>query len=103
MHSQAQQTDICQTCIHAADCVHHQHCQSQGKAIFHCDEFDDRPAFHVVQGENPGNAEHRPAPTENSIVYIKGRMKGLCVNCGKRESCKYPASEGGVWHCEEYC
>ena len=28
--------------------------------------------------------------------------EGLCVNCANRETCLFPKSEGGVWHCEEY-
>jgi hypothetical protein len=30
-------------------------------------------------------------------------MKGLCLNCENREACKYPISDAGVWHCDEYC
>jgi hypothetical protein len=30
-------------------------------------------------------------------------MKGLCLNCENRETCQYPISDGGVWHCDEYC
>lgn len=28
--------------------------------------------------------------------------KGLCKNCQKRDDCKLPKLEGGVWRCEEY-
>jgi hypothetical protein len=27
---------------------------------------------------------------------------GLCKNCAKRDTCKIPKSEGGVWHCKHY-
>lgn len=37
------------------------------------------------------------------IEEIPGRMKGLCINCDNRVSCKFRIVEGGVWHCEEYC
>jgi len=37
------------------------------------------------------------------IEVIPGRMKGLCINCDNRTSCKFSIVEGGVWHCEEYC
>jgi len=28
--------------------------------------------------------------------------KGLCRNCKKKETCKLPKPEGGVWRCEDY-
>ena len=34
---------------------------------------------------------------EQTAVY-----KGLCVNCAKRDTCLFPRSEGGVWHCGDY-
>ena len=103
MHSQAKQTDICQTCIHAAHCAHHKQCQSQGKVIFYCEDFDDKPVLSVVQGEVDDDRQQHSNPSKTGIAYIKGRMKGLCLNCEKRESCRYPTRDGGVWHCEEYC
>jgi len=29
-------------------------------------------------------------------------VKGLCINCENRSTCKYIKPNGGVWHCEEY-
>lgn len=29
-------------------------------------------------------------------------VKGLCINCENRNTCKYIKPNGGVWHCEEY-
>lgn len=29
-------------------------------------------------------------------------IKGLCINCENRNTCKYIKPDGGVWHCEEY-
>ena len=103
MHLQAKSADICQTCIHVSDCAHFQHCQNQGKAIFHCENFDNQPVLQVVENEILYKEEYRPQPSKPSIAYIQGRMKGLCMNCEKRVSCKYLISDGGVWHCEEYC
>jgi hypothetical protein len=28
-------------------------------------------------------------------------LKGLCVQCARRDSCTYPKPAGGVWHCDE--
>ena len=103
MHSQVKQRDICQTCIHAAHCAHHRHCLSLGKAIFYCENFDDQPALRVVEGEVLNDAKPCPEPSRTGVAYIRGRMKGLCVNCGNRATCKYPICDGGVWHCGEYC
>ncbi len=103
MHSQAKSTDICQTCNHVSECAHYQHCQSQGKAILHCENFDDRPVLRVVENDILHETEHIPEPSKTSIPYVQGRMKGLCINCEKRDSCHYPIRDGGVWHCEEYC
>jgi len=103
MHSQAKSTNICQTCIHVSECAHYQHCQEQGKAIFHCENFDDKPVLHVIENEIVHETEQISEPANTSVLYVQGRMKGLCINCEKRDSCKYPIRDGGVWHCEEYC
>jgi len=103
MHSQAQRTDICQTCIHVSECVHYRNCQSQGKTILHCENFDDKPVLSVVESEIFDVGKNSSESSENGIVYVQGRMKGLCTNCEKRIECRYPVREGGVWHCEEYC
>ena len=102
MPLQANRTDICQTCIHSSECAHWKNCQRQGKTILFCEEFDDKPALHVIQGTVDGAEEHRSETAKSSINFIKGRMKGLCLNCDKRAECKYPVQDGGVWHCEDY-
>jgi len=33
---------------------------------------------------------------------VEKELRGLCVNCANRETCLFPKSEGGVWHCEEF-
>ncbi len=49
-------------------------------------------------------SEERPSQSSKlGIEEIPGRMKGLCINCDNRVSCKFRIVEGGVWHCEEYC
>jgi len=103
MHLQAQRTDICQTCIHVAGCAHCQNCQRQGKTILHCENFDDKPVLRVVEGEVLDVGKLPSEPSGTRVAYVQGRMKGLCTNCAKRISCRYPVCDGGVWHCEEYC
>jgi (2Fe-2S) ferredoxin len=29
-------------------------------------------------------------------------VKGICINCENRHTCKFIRPDGGVWHCEEY-
>ena len=103
MPLQAKRTDICQTCIHVIECAHYKNCQKQGKAVLHCENFDDKPPLRVVEGEIPADEKHRSKPSNECIPYVQGRMNGLCINCERRETCRYPIREGGVWHCEEYC
>ena len=103
MHSQAKSTDICQTCIHVSECAHYQHCQNQGKTIFHCENFDNQPVLHAVVNKTLHEAEQGDESSKISISYVRGRMNGLCINCENRDSCGFPIREGGVWHCEEYC
>ena len=103
MQSQAKSTDLCQTCNHVSECAHYQHCQNQGKTIFHCENFDNKPALCVVENEIIHEVKYSSEHPNTSISYVQGRMKGLCINCETRVSCKYPIRDGGVWHCEEYC
>lgn len=30
------------------------------------------------------------------------RVRGLCANCARDETCEFPRPEGGVWHCADY-
>ncbi len=103
MYSQAKSIDICQTCNHVSDCAHYQHCQNQGKAIFHCENFDDKPVLYVVEDKILHHMELHSESSKTSISYVQGRMKGLCINCERRDSCGFPIRDGGVWLCEEYC
>ena len=103
MHPEAKDTDICLTCNHAIECVHYQNCRKQGKTIFHCENFDNKPVLTVVENEGLNEAEHIHESSKPGVSYVQGRMEGLCINCEKRISCRYPIREGGVWHCEEYC
>lgn len=103
MPLQAKSMDICQTCIHVAECAHHRNCESQGKSVFDCENFDIQPALHIVEGEIPSGEKCNPKTSKPTLAYVEGRMTGLCINCEKRVACRFPTRDGGVWHCEEYC
>jgi hypothetical protein len=103
VQTSAQTTAICQTCIHVSECAHYQQCQRLGQSIQHCENFDDKPVLSMV-GETAIPREGRaPESPEPGVVFVSGRMKGLCINCDRRTSCGYPIRDGGVWHCEDYC
>jgi hypothetical protein len=60
-------------------------------------------------------ASNRPDHDDGSVSSTEGsgaepggeeqdssKYKGLCKNCKKRDNCKLPRPEGGVWRCEDY-
>ncbi len=57
------------------------------------------------QPKNPGHrtVRHKGSPAgSRSEEEDLGRLRGLCKNCRRRESCELPRPEGGVWRCEHY-
>jgi len=103
MKAQPQYTSICQTCIHASECVHYQNSQIACKPIWFCENFDVKTALKVAENEEIYLEEGSSQSSKPGTKAIPGRMKGLCINCDNRASCLFPIVEGGVWHCEEYC
>ena len=103
MKAQPKNTNICQTCIYASECVHYQNSQIACKPIWFCENFDNTTALQVAENEEIYLEERSPQSSKPGIEAISGRMKGLCINCDNRASCLLPIVEGGVWYCEEYC
>ena len=105
MQPQFQNTNICQTCIYASECVHYQNNQTVRKPIWFCENFENT-SLQVAHSEKIYSEERDPqssAPSIAGIEDIPRRMKGLCINCDNRSSCIFPIRDGGVWYCEEYC
>ena len=103
MRPQTQITGICSTCNHAPECAHYRKSKNAGEPIWFCENFDDRSPIQPLIAKGL-SLEDRISQSENlRAVSIPGRMKGLCLNCANRVSCRLPTREGGVWHCEEYC
>ena len=56
----------------------------------------------------PGSADDGSSPLRGSGSRSSaqerdsGEYKGLCRNCKKKDTCKLPKPEGGVWRCEDY-
>lgn len=103
MKAQSQNTDICQTCIYAPECVHYQNCQIMCKPIWFCENFDNRASLQANDNEKIYSEERSSQSSNPGIEVISRRMKGLCINCENRASCIFPIQDGGVWYCEEYC
>ena len=103
MKAQPQNTNICQTCIYASECVHFRNSQIACKPIWFCENFDYRTSPQAAENKRIYSEERSSQYSKPSIEAISGRMKGLCINCDNRASCLFPIVEGGVWHCEEYC
>lgn len=84
-HEQFQ--DLCSMCAATPHCIH----RTAGYPVHHCEEHE------VQAGVSPQMARSAEVPEETMT------LKGLCVNCDNSDMCMHSCTEGGVWHCEEYC
>ena len=89
---------LCTTCIHASICGLGKNSDSP---VIYCEEFEYRFPPMSMKAEITANTpkKARDKLTEERTDHS---YKGLCINCENRETCTFPKSEGGVWHCEEY-
>lgn len=80
---------ICENCAQAAFCLYR---EKATHPIWFCEQFE--------------NVFSEPSPQNNTAAHpaVKSqtRLLGLCANCEKRETCRLPKPESGIWHCEEY-
>ncbi|NIM12497.1 MAG: hypothetical protein GTO45_10350 [Candidatus Aminicenantes bacterium] len=92
--------DICSTCNHGELCVSKK--TRQGPVWF-CEEFDDYVPVKEQDvneaGFLPAQSRVGPGTRENDT----SQFKGLCINCESRFTCSNSRTQGGIWHCEEYC
>jgi len=86
----AKQADLCVNCRHRLDC---QYRKPNARPVIFCEEFEIE--------ETPSRPSRKRAP-EAAEAETTGSLKGLCMNCAHRKTCRLPKPEGGVWHCEEY-
>lgn len=84
---------LCTTCVNEPQCTFP---RSVDRPVMFCEEFDG-----VVEVK-PRLLMESPPPTERLAVVDRGRFRGLCMTCEKRETCTFPKPEGGVFHCEEF-
>ena len=88
-------TGLCITCVNASGCIY---IKNQKSVVLQCEEFEGYT-------NSPMRATINDVLSKVSSDASKadsGKYEGLCVNCEIRETCEFPKSEGGVWHCEEY-
>ena len=81
---------ICVNCLHDLECAHR---QNPDKPILFCEQYD-------VLARHVAKLEVKTKKPE-SQEYVNN-FQGLCKNCDSRANCRFPAQEGGIWHCEEY-
>jgi len=91
--------DLCSTCIHAGYCGFPRDLTTP---VHQCEEFDDRvetsPRSEIVSD----NVEIYARAEVDDIEDEPVGLKGLCVDCVHRKTCRFPKAEGGVWYCEDY-
>lgn len=84
---------LCVNCIKLNECSYY---RRNSKPVIFCEEYEcAQEAFNQAIASPQNDSE-----VEESM--IAGRVKGLCINCERRDTCSFPKPEGGVWHCEEY-
>jgi len=87
---------LCINCKNAATCVYR---AKRGFDAVYCENYDGFFMSSSSLESQNGAAADKPA----DISADSSPLKGLCVNCANRDSCKLHRPEAGVWHCEEYC
>jgi hypothetical protein len=106
---------LCSTCRHAGRCC----LREPGAAVACCEEFELLtstpdglgPAGFIAGGLEPSQGSRstitsaspaNAATTETETELANSELKGLCINCLHRTTCRFTGAEGGIWHCEEY-
>lgn len=87
---------LCRTCVKAPECTFP---RDPGRPVRSCDEFEgaDGPRSERL----PRSVAPAIFPTGGARAKGGAELKGLCLQCARRETCAYPRPAGGVWHCDE--
>ncbi len=87
---------LCRTCVQAPECTFP---RDPSRPVRSCDEFE---------GADAPRSERALRMVAASVFPMEGapdrgatELKGLCVQCARRDSCAFPKPAGGVWHCDE--
>ena len=84
---------LCVNCIKLNECSYY---RRNSKPVIFCEEYE---CAQEIINQAIASPQNDSEVEENMIA---GRVKGLCINCERRDTCSFPKPEGGVWHCEEY-
>jgi hypothetical protein len=90
---------ICTTCNNAPHCAN---AKDGEHPVWFCEMFDDSVPSPEVVWESRDDQQYNSELNSKDAENNHERLKGLCINCALRETCKFPKPEGGVWHCAEY-
>ena len=91
---------LCTTCVHDATCTFW---RDPAQPVVHCEEFESVVRVEAEFDRRPVLVRVRASSARgDSEDVAPSRAKGLCRTCAHRDTCTFPASEAGVWHCEEY-
>jgi len=85
---------LCATCNNSGTCVYR---KRRGTDAIYCELHDG-----YTTPQNGRGLKVTSAVIDVSHELGMSEVKGLCVNCTHRDSCRLAKPESGVWHCEEY-
>lgn len=88
---------LCMTCDQAPACGWR--ARDPERPVFHCEEFRCDEA---TGGCRQPSSASLATEARAAAPPLRGRDKGLCMNCDCRDGCTFRIPEGGVWRCEEY-
>ena len=89
----AQARGLCRTCAKEPYCTLP---RAPDRPVLQCEEMETLEL--PMHGTNAATGSSRlvAGPAEPTT------LRGLCVNCERREDCTFPRPPEGVWRCEEY-
>lgn len=95
-----EQPGLCATCVHNATCTFP---RDPARPVFQCEEFEGLVYVEADFNRRPVLVRVPVSSArDDSEDVAPSRAKGLCRSCAHRHTCRFPVSEAGVWHCEEY-
>ncbi len=86
---------ICQSCLFFPECSLR---RDKETPVCFCELFEC--TSDVESSAREIDLDH--CPGDSNPEFCDRSLKGLCMNCENRTTCRYPRQEGGVWHCSDY-
>ncbi len=92
--------DICSSCNHGELCASK---KTRQRPVWFCEEFDEYVPVKEQDVQEAGSLPAQSRIGSGTGEDDSSQFKGLCINCENRFTCGNSKTEGGIWHCEEYC